>query len=202
MIRLLFITLLFVSFTFAQKVLHVSTIPSNADIYVQNKTPDHTKNPDFVSPAFITLNDSNEILISLFHIEFADTTIKVKLSKKDTSFLIVSERPILSDSLLQMQERALFNRSRKNWAKRIMFASILPFTAGVISGIVAYYEIDKADDCKKQLKNSAIKNADNYKNVKSDFDDYKSRAKTAKKISIPMLATGATLFSVGFILTF
>ena len=37
------------------KVLHVSTIPSNADIYVDEIRPNHAKNPDYISPAIIEI---------------------------------------------------------------------------------------------------------------------------------------------------
>ena len=105
MIRTLILCLVLVNAALAQKVLHVSTIPAKADIYVQKIRPDHTQNPDYVSPAFIPVSEEQEaegeIIVSLFHPDFADTTVRVRLSDRDTSYLIMSQRGVLDESLLE-----------------------------------------------------------------------------------------------------
>mgnify|MGYP003297500713 CR=1 FL=1 len=186
-----------------QKVLHVSTIPNHADIYVGEIQPSHTKNPAFVSPAFITMDDSetNEILISLFNPGFTDTTLRVKLSDKDTSYIIVSQQPIITDDLLEDQQAELSKRSRKNFGKALMKSSIIPFVVGLVAGSVAYYEIDKAKKDKRTLKNSSIRN-DDYNEVADRFKDHRQNAKTAKHISYGAFLSGAALLSIGFILSF
>ena len=200
MFRLIAICLLFANIAFAQKVLHVSTIPSKADIYVQDTRPDHTQDPDFVSPAFIPLNDDQvlegEILVSLFHPEFTDTTIRVKLSDRDTSYLIVSQRSALDEDILSEQRSELSKR------KGLMFSSVIPFAVSAIAGIVSQYEISKANDCKSSLQNSAIAETRHFRQNEQDFKDYRDKARTSRSVMYTGLAVGASLLTLGFILTF
>ena len=206
MFRLIAICLLFANIAFAQKVLHVSTIPSKADIYVQDTRPDHTQDPDFVSPAFIPLNDyqvlEGEILVSLFHPEFTDTTIRVKLSDRDTSYLIVSQRSALDEDILSEQRSELSKRQRKKFGKGLMFSSVIPFAVSAIAGIVSQYEISKANDCKSPLQNSAIAETRHFRQNEQDFKDYRDKAKTSMSVMYTGLAVGASLLTLGFILTF
>lgn len=186
------------------KVLHVSTIPNNADIYIDEIRPNHAKNPAYVSPAFIEAADdslASEILISLFTPGFMDTTLRVRLSPKDTSFIIISQQPILDNEFLERQEAELSKRKRANFGKGLMKISLIPFAASLISGAIAYYEIEQAKDCKKTLQNSAIV-TDRYQNTRDDFEDYQDNAKLAKKFTYASLITGAALLSIGFILSF
>ena len=186
-----------------QKVLHVSTIPNHADIYVGEVQPNHAKNPAFVSPAFITVDESesSDILISLFNPGFTDTTLRVKLSDKDTSFIIISQQPIIIDGLLDDQQAELSKRSRKNFGKSLIKYSIIPFVVGLAAGSIAYYEIDKAMQDRRILKKSSIKN-DDYNEVADRFEDRRHTAKTAKNITYGAFLSGAALLSIGFILSF
>lgn len=186
-----------------QKVLHVSTIPNHADIYVGEVQPNHAKNPAFVSPAFITVDEgeSSDILISLFNPGFTDTTLRVKLSDQDTSYIIVSQQPIIIDELLDDQQAELSKRSRKNFGKSLIKYSIIPFVVGLAAGSVAYYEIDKAKQDRRILKKSSIKN-DDYNEVADRFEDRRNTAKTAKYITYGAFLSGAALLSIGFILSF
>lgn len=206
MFRLFVLSLLLVNFAFAQKVLHVSTIPSKADIYVQEQHPDHTQDPDYVSPAFIALNEDQasekEILISLFHPEFTDTTIRVKLSDKDTSYLIVSQRSTLDEDVLSEQKSDLSKRQRKKFGRSLMYSSVIPFAISAVAGIVSQYEISKAEDCKTTLEKSAIAETKHYRQTEQDFKDYRNKAKTSRSVMYTGLTIGASLFTLGFILTF
>lgn len=186
------------------KVLHVSTIPSNADIYVDEIRPNHAKDPDFVSPAVIELSEdtlASEVLISLFNPGFMDTTLRVTLSPKDTSFIIISQKPIPDEEFLERQQSELAKRKRTHIGKNLMKISLIPFAAGLVAGAVTYYEIDKAKDYKKSLKNSSI-DTDRFQQKLEDFSDYRESAKTAKSFTYAGIITGAALFSIGFILSF
>ncbi len=201
---LLFILLTLCVHAFAeQKVLHVSTIPNHADIYVGEVHPNHAKTPAFVSPAFISIDDSesNEILISLFNPGFTDTTLKVKLSDKDTSYIIVSQMPNLTEELLEDQQAELSKRSRNNFGKTLMKFSLIPFVAGLAAGSITYYEIEKAKQDKRTLKKSSIRN-DDYNETADRFEDRRQAAKTAKNITYGAFIAGTAIFSIGFILSF
>ena len=192
------------SFAFAEsKVLHVSTIPNNADIYIGETNPDHSKDPTYVSPAFISTDDSlaNDILISLFNPGFMDTTIRVRLSEKDTSFIIVSQQPILDEEILQAQQSKLSKRSRRGFGKDLMKFSLIPFALSLVSGAITYYEISKADDCKKSLKNTSIE-SEHYQDTRDDFRNYQRKGRYAKGFTYAAFITGASLLSIGFIFSF
>lgn len=206
MVRIILILLCSIlSYAFAEsKVLHVSTIPSNADIYIGEVNPNHAKNPAYVSPAFINIADDtleNEILISLFNPGFTDTTLKVKLSAKDTSFIIISQQPVFDNNFLDKQQSQLSKRKRANFGKGLMKVSLIPFAVGLVSSAVAYYEIEQAKDCKKTIKNTSIE-TDRTQETRDDFRNYRSKAKTAKGFTYAGFLTGATLLSIGFILSF
>lgn len=206
MLRLVTIFLLCaVVYTFADpKVLHVSTIPSNADIYVDEIRPNHAKAPAYISPAVIEIADdslASEVLISLFNPGFMDTTLRVRLSPKDTSYIIISQNPISDEDLLDKQQSELSKRKRAHFGKGLMKFSLIPLALGLASGAIAYYEIEKAKDSKKTLKNSSIA-TDRYQQELEDFTDYRDKAKVAKGFSYAGIISGAALFSIGFILYF
>lgn len=205
MIRTIIILLCsLLSFAFAEsKVLHVTTIPSNADVYIDEISPDHSKEPAYVSPAFITPQDSlaSEVLISLFNPGFMDTTIRVRLSAKDTSYLIVSQQPILDEEFMQKQQSELSKRSRRAFGKDLIKFSLIPFAIGLVSGAFTYYEISKAEDSKKTLKNSVIE-SDHYRDTRDDFRDHQRKARTAKGVTYGAFIAGASLLSIGFIFSF
>ena len=193
------------AFSFAEpKVLHVSTIPNHADIYVNEVQPNHAKEPAFVSPAFITVDDgsaANEMLISLFNPGFVDTTLRVKLSDKDTSYIIVSQMPVIADDITQEQKNELSKRSRRNFGKGMMKFSIVPFVVGLVAGSITYYEIEQAKKERRTLENSSIKNSD-YNETSDQFKDHRDTAKNAKRITYGAFISGAALLSIGFILSF
>ena len=191
-------------YAFAEsKVLHVSTIPNNADIYVDEVSPDHSKEPAYVSPAFISTDVSlaSDILISLFNPGFMDTTIRVRLSAKDTSFIIVSQQPILDEEFLRAQESDIYKRNRRVFGKDLMKYSLIPFALSLVSGAITYYEISKADDSKKTIKNSSIE-SDRYQDARDEFRSYQRKARTAKGFTYASFITGVSLLSIGFIFSF
>ena len=206
MIRILLLSLFLVGNVLAQKTLHVSTIPSHADIYVQQTHPEHADKPDYTSPAFIPISEESaldgEILISLFNPSFSDTTIRVKLSNRDTSYLIVSQRPVLDEALLQEQQSEISKRFRRSFGHKMMFASAVPLLVGAVSGAITYYEINQAKESKKKMENSAIAQGESYRDAESDFKNSRKKARYARYATYSGLITGALLLSIGFILSF
>lgn len=189
----------------AQKLLHVSTIPSNADIYIGTSRPDLADKPDYVSSAFVSVSEEQalmgEVLLHLFRPEFTDTTIRVTLSPKDTSYLIVSLHPTYDDNLIKEQNDIVAKRGRRSFGYKMMIGSAIPLFVSGIAGAVTYYQISRAEDAKKTLEKTRI-HSQSYENAKQDFRDSRDKAKTARKTTIAGLATGATLLTLGFILSF
>ena len=126
----------------------------------------------------------------------------MKLSDKDTSYLVVSQQPLLEEDLLKKQQSEISKRGRKEFGKTMMLSSLFPLAVGAIAGAFTYYEINQANDCKKVVENSAITDSKKYRNNLSDFKDHRRNAKIAKRTTYAGLAVGATLLSVGFILSF
>lgn len=206
MLRITLILLFCAGWAYSQRVLHVSTIPGYADIYVEELRPDHTQEPHHTSPAFIPINEDNSldgvILISLFSPGFADTTIQVKLSDRDTSYLIVSLRPIDSEILLDKQQSKLSKRSRRTFGKKLMLSSIVPFGFGLAAGAFTYYNIHRADEKRNLLKESLIYSDDHVQQMQRDFEDYRQNAQRGKTATVTSFIIGASLLSIGFILSF
>lgn len=206
MLRLLLAILLCTGVTFAQKVLHVSTIPGHADLYVEDLQPDHTRDPHYTSPAFIPVSEDASLegstLISIFSPGFADTTIQVKLSDRDTSYLIVSLRPVDSENILERQESQLSKRGRRHLGHKLMLSSIIPFGISLAAGAYTYYNIHKAEEKKDILKESLIYSGDHVQQVKRDFKDYRHNAQKGKTTTITSSIIGASLLSIGFIFSF
>ena len=186
-----------------ERYLHVSTNPSGADLYVGDAHPDFSAAPDYRIPAFVPVPlDKDQILITLFRPDFKDTSINVTLSPKDTSFLIVALAPAFDETLLQEQQADLNHRSRRSLGHRLMIASLVPLAASAIAAGVTAYEIDKANDIKKDIENTVITSGDNYRQDKKDFKEYRDNAKTAKKTSLVSLVAGGLILSVGLLLSF
>ena len=201
--------MLFASNSFAEdtpqrnRYLHVSTNPSGADAYVSSKFPDFSKAPDYRLPAFIPVAPNDSVVrITLFKPEFKDTTLKVTLSDRDTSYLIVALQPAFSETLLKEQQDQLNRRSRKSLGTRLIKTAVVPLLASGIAAGVTAYEIHKAEDCKKVLDNSVFTNGKNYKQNQKDFKEYRDNAKTAKKESITSLVAGGVILSIGVFLSF
>ncbi len=186
-----------------ERYLHVSTNPSGADLYVGDAHPNFSKNPDYRIPAFVPVPlDKDQILITLFRPDFRDTSINVTLSQKDTSFLIVALAPAFDETFLQEQQADLNHRSRRNLGHRLMIASIVPLVASAIAAGVTAYEINKTNDCKRNIENTVITSGDNYQQDKKDFKEYRDNAKAAKKTALVSLVAGGVILSVGLFLSF
>ena len=186
-----------------ERYLHVSTNPSGADLYVGDAHPNFSKNPDYRIPAFVPAPlDKDQILITLFRPDFRDTSINVTLSQKDTSFLIVALAPAFDETFLQEQQADLNHRSRRNLGHRLMIASIVPLAASAIAAGITAYEINKANDSKRNIESTVITSGDNYQQDKKDFKEYRDNAKAAKKTALVSLVAGGVILSVGLFLSF
>jgi len=184
------------------RYLQISTNPSTVDLYTGSTTPDFANKPNYTSPAFIPVPEGEEsVVVSFFHPNYADTTINIKLSSSDTSFIIVALRQTYDDEILATNQELLKHRSRRNLGRHLQWFSIAPFVISGISAIVTIYDIGKADDHKKAMQNTRFKN-DNYDKHLQDFTDYKNSAKTAKNVSKIFLGTGLLFLSAGFALSF
>ena len=204
-----FLLLVFLGFGFAddnsprERYLHVSTNPSGADLYVGDTHPDFSTEPDYHTPAFVSVPlDKDQILFTLFRKEFKDTSINVTLSPKDTSFLIVALQPIFKENLLQEQQEQLDQRSKKSLGRRLMITSLVPLVIGGIASGITAYEISKANHCKSNIENSLITTGKQYQQNKKDFKEYRENARAAKTASIISLIAGGAIFSIGLILSF
>lgn len=209
----LFLTVLFCSPLFAQnstsvaepvtKYLHISTNPSYADAYVNNTAPNHAKEPDYKLPGFIPVPAGEpNIIVSLFRPEYADTTINVTLSKKDTSFLIVSLRPTHDEKITDRQYGELAHRSRKKVGHNLLIASIAPFVVSGVAAAVSYYNIERANDKKDDIDKALIRDSEYYQKTYDKFSDYRDNARKAKKLMNMSLILGGIVFSTGIILSF
>lgn len=186
-----------------QKYLHILTNPFTTDIYVNDSKPDIASNPDYVSPAFIKVPGSTPtVQISLFQREYADTTINVTLSPKDTSYLIVALRQHNDPEITASQDKKLTHRSRRNFGHKLLIGSCVPFIASAVSAYITQKYIESAEDEKKHVQNSLIRSGERYEQHVKDYRDDRSNARTAKKVGAITLGTGLTLMTIGIILSF
>lgn len=188
------------------KYLHVSTIPSYADIYINQLQPNHKSNPQAASPEFIVATSENTqdgaVLISLFKPGFADTTIRVKLSDKDTSYLIVSLRPTYDQEIQEAQEKILKKRYNRNFGRIMMLGSAVPFATSAVAAIVTNSLINSANDEKKKIENSPLASDANIQKHEKNFKNYNDKASIGKIIFNTGISLGASLLAVGIILQF
>lgn len=192
--------------TVTQKYLHISTIPSNADVYINELKPDHTKKPSAASSTFIPIDEKdiqdNQILVSLFKADFNDTTIRVTLSGKDTSYLIVSMRPNYNEELKKEQEKILKKRYNKSFGRKMIFGSFIPLAVSAISGIITYNEIDKANTVKKNMEQNLLGNDEDFSQAQKKFEAHRDKAETAHTVMNVGVSLGLSLLAVGIILSF
>lgn len=185
------------------RYLHISTNPSFADVYVNNTKPDYASNPDYTLPGFIPVpaGESN-ILLTLFRPEFADTTINVTLSQKDTSYLIVALRPLYNKQISEEQYSELSHRNRRSIGHNLLFASIVPFVASGISALVSWYNIEQANDKKDDIDKTLFHDSEQYQNDYDKFTDYRDNARQAKNLAKIGLICGGIVFAAGLVLSF
>lgn len=184
------------------RYLHISTNPSSVDLFTNTGIVDFAKRPNYTSPSFIPIPDGkDDITISFFHPDYADTTINIKLSQNDTSYIIVALRQTYDEDILISHQETLKHRNRRNLGRHLQWFSIAPFAIGTVSTIVTLYNISKANDHKKAMENTRFKN-ENYDVHMRKFEDYRNSARTGKNVSKIFLGTGLLLLSAGFILSF
>ncbi len=184
------------------RYLQISTNPSTVDLYTGSIQPDFANKPDYTSPAFIPVPEGEDsIIVSFFHLDYADTTINIALSSKDTSFIIVALRQTYDDELIEAQQDMLKHRNRRNLGNFFKWASIAPFAISGISAVTSLYNISKANDHKTAMENTRFVN-EKYNEHMREFEDHRGSAKTAKTVSGIFLATGLALLTAGFVLSF
>lgn len=184
------------------RYLQISTNPSTVDLYTGSTTPDFASKPNYTSPAFIPVPEGEEsMIVSFFHPNYADTTINIKLSSSDTSFIIVALRQTYDDDVLVQNQNLIKHRNRRNLGRHLQWFSIAPFAISGISALATMYDISKAKDHKKAMENTRFENK-NYDKHMQEFKDYRESAKTAKIVSKIFLGTGLLTLSAGFALTF
>lgn len=185
------------------KYLHISTNPSHADVYINNIKPKHYKEPDYKMPGFIPVPaGESSIMVSIFRPEYADTTINVTLSQKDTSFLIVALRPHYDDKKTDDQYSDIARRGRRKIGHRLLIASIVPFTVSGIAAAVAHYNIGRAEDKKDELKGAIFPEGAQYQKAYDKFTEYRDNADKAKNVTKAGLILGGIVLTTGIIFSF
>lgn len=209
-IKFLFLIFFVATSLFAQtgegenpRYLQITTTPAGADVYLNTATPNHARRPDFELPGYIRVPEGERsILVSLFRPEFADTAINVNLSKKDTSYLVVTLRPHYDETLSREQYSELSHRNRKSIGHKLLWTSAVPFLASGIAALVAHYEIGRANDAKEEIEESLIHSGKKYKQMNKDFKDARKSADRAKDVAKFGLILGGSIFAVGLVLSF
>ena len=185
------------------KYLHISTNPSYADAYINNTQPNHSKEPDYKLPNFIEVPaGESSILVTLFRPEYADTSINVQLSPKDTSFIIVALRPNYDELTTEQQYDEIAHRERRKIGHKLLFTSIVPFVLSGVSALVSNYYIDRANTKKDEIKNTLIKDDESYQSNLDKFNDYRDTAKSTRHLAQFGLVLGGLVFTTGVILSF
>lgn len=185
------------------KYLHISTNPSYADAYVDKARAPIASNPDVALPGYIRVPEGeSSVLVTIFKPGYKDTTISVKISQADTSYLIVALTPSYDDEQLQYQQRSLMRRARRNFGHKLIFASAVPLIASGISAIVAHSEIKQANERKESIEKSLIRQGEEYEHNVEKFNDHRDRANTSKNVSIGTAIGGAILLGFGIVLSF
>lgn len=186
-----------------RKYLHILTNPFVTDIFVNQKKSDFASWPDYKSPAFIKIPEGDTtIQLTFFQREYADTTINVTLSSKDTSYLIVALRQHKDPDLTSIQDKELSHRSRRSFGRGLIISSGVPFIASAITAYLTHKYIESAKTERSHVQNSIIRTGDKYDQHVSNYHDDRDNARTAKKIAAISLGTGLSLLTLGIILSF
>lgn len=184
------------------KYLHISTNPSYADAYINNTKPNHASEPDYKLPGFIEVPaGESSIQVTLFRPEFADTSINVQLSQKDTSFLIVALRPHYDETKTEKQYGEIAHRDRRKLGHKLLLTSLAPFLMSGISAIVSWYNIEQANRKKDDIKKTLIKD-DEYQKSLDQFLDYRESAQNARYLAQFGLVLGGIIFTTGVVFSF
>ena len=109
------------------RYLHIATNPSTVDLFTGTLQPDFASRPNYVSPAFIPVSSGDDnVTVSFFHPDYADTTINIKLSDKDTSFIIVALRQTYDEETIENNQKLMKHRNKRILGSYLRWASIAP----------------------------------------------------------------------------
>jgi hypothetical protein len=186
--------LLFIVHTWAsEKRLHLSTFPNHALVYVDTNIS--VQSPDSgYSPALLHLH-KDTLLLSLQHIAYRDTTLKVYLQHPGDNYLFVPLRPLWmeTDTLQQME----FQEKRSDYKKSRFFRKyswVPALGAGILYSAGAWYykELEELD---KNMHKAPIREGLLWEEQVADYNRLKETQHNL--VYGGHVLTGLSIFSLG-----
>lgn len=185
------------------KTLRISTWPAGAEIYVGKRPTSFLTKSEMISPDSLNLTAADSTLrVTFFKPGYADTTIDIHLKAPTKNFVWIELVEETDLDRLEWQEAILNQRENKRIGKILFGTGFIPLAlSGVFAGI-AEYKFQSADDTRKKIEKSLIREGDHYQKLQDEFKDTRQSGKNFRTATFISLGASALLFAAAAIFYF
>lgn len=180
--------------------LKIETIPSEADIFINNKLGKKIK-PNSISPAIFNDIAFDTLELSIFKVGYLDTTLIIPIRKNVENLVSVNLNKATNDIVIS--QKMILKRQKK---RKIGIKLLIPGLAIAAGGGALYYLADKdykeAKDLKVKLNASTIKNGNSYNEMIDENNELIDKSNLKSSIATAMLAGGGLFAGIGIVLQF
>ena len=185
------------------KTLRISTWPAGAEIYLGNRPESFIQNAEMHSPDSISLspNDST-VRVTVFKPGYADTTLDIHLKSQTKNFVWIELQEESDLDKLEWQEAILNKRENRRTGKLLFFAGTIPLAlSGTFFGL-AEWKFHQADDTRKKIDNSLIREGKHFQQLQKDFHDDKKSGRNFRTAAFVSLGISAALLGAAAVFYF
>lgn len=184
-----------------ETVVKIVTSPPEADVYWNDKRPRYKSSPSGVTPQLFTLKGDSIATFSLFKVGFADTTFSVAVEPNTLNTVTVALKAAQSETI-KLQERLVIKRKQRKVGLSLDLSGVLLGVTGGILYLAGESDLEEAYHSKQILQSSTLKSSEAYNNLLHSNREKHDSGIAKQNAGITLLASGATLFTAGLILTF
>ncbi len=202
--KMLFIFAVWVSAVFGNDSdstfrLHLSSFPSHAEVFLGKRPASFARKSTIQTPVTLEIpKDSLLFRLTLFKMEFADTTLDVKFKHREgDQYLMIMLSPEESESKLERQQEILDQRRYREWGKNLTKVSGVPLLASFVFAGFSAYHFEQTKKKAEQINNTRIRENDSFKTLTNDFHDEKKKGKDFRNYAAVSLGISLLLFSAG-----
>ncbi|MDR1759573.1 MAG: hypothetical protein LBR60_03495 [Fibrobacter sp.] len=202
--KMLFICAVWVSTVFGNDTdstfrLHLSSFPSHAEVFLGERPASFARQSTLQTPVTLEIpRDSLLFRLTLFKMEFADTTLDVKFKRREgDQYLMIMLSPETSESKLERQQKILDQRRHREWGKNLTKVSAVPLLASLVFAGFSAYHFDQAEQKAKQINRTWIRENNSFNQLTNEFHGEKKKGKDFRNYAAVSLGLSLLLFSAG-----
>lgn len=182
--------------------LHVTTIPTGAEIYAGSDPLTVKTKPIGKAPGIYPIYDPGMSTVQIRHPGYRDTSVTVFTPPTGPTNLNIELTPLTTVEEFKAQEAWLKERRKNFIGKTLMGSSIAPILVGTIFTLLAYDNYDDADKIKQELSHPATAGGSHYQQKVDKNHDLVKRGDRKMIIGGSLMGAGVLMLGAGIFLTF